>query len=76
MSFAMVMVAMGIIHGAYVALATSAQNAVQFGLAPGALKQLALTTNNSMRAIGFLPFGIFAACFVAGVWEKRTRYPR
>jgi hypothetical protein len=75
-SFAMVMIAMGVIHGAYVALATSAQNAVQFGLAPDALKQLALTTNNSMRAVGFIPFGVFAACFLSSVWEKRTLYPR
>jgi hypothetical protein len=75
-SFAMVMIAMGVIHGAYVALATSAQNAVQFGLEPDALKQLALTTNNSMRAVGFVPFGLFAACFIATVWEKDTFYPR
>jgi hypothetical protein len=75
-SFAMVMIAMGVIHGAYVALATSAQNAVQFGLEPDALKQVALSTNNSMRAVGFVPFGVFAACFIATVWEKDTLYPR
>jgi hypothetical protein len=75
-AFAMVMIAMGIIHGAYVALATSAQDAVQFGLKPDALKQLPLITNNSMRAVGMLPFAIFAACFIATVWEKDTLYPR
>ena len=74
--FAMAMIAMGVIHGAYVALATSAQNAVQVGLEPHALRDLALMTNNSMRAVGFLPFGRFAACFIGAVWERNTLYPR
>ena len=74
-SFRLIVAVFSFVYFAF-AISTSAQNAVQLGLEPAALKDLALTTNNSMRAVGFVPFGLFAACFIASVWEKHTFYPR
>ncbi len=75
-TFTMIMISYGVVHGAYVAIAVSAQNAVGMGMAPDAFTELAVTTNNAVRYITYLPFGIFTALFIPAVWLKKTYYPR
>ncbi len=75
-SFAAVMIAFGVVHGAYVAIATSAKNAAALGAPPDAMTQLAIATNDAMRLLTYLPFGIFTILFVWAVWKKETHYPR
>jgi len=75
-SFVMIMIAYGIIHGAYVGIATSARNAAELGLPPEELSRLAITTNQALRNIVYIPFGIFTIGFTISVWKKRTYYSR
>jgi hypothetical protein len=75
-SFVMIMVAYGIIHGAYVAIATSAQIAGEMGLPPGDLTELAVAVNQALRYLVYLPFAVFTIGFTISVWRKRTYYPR
>jgi len=75
-SFVMIMVAYGIIHGAYVAIATSAPIAGEMGLPPGDLTELAVAVNQALRYLVYLPFAVFTIGFTISVWRKRTYYPR
>ena len=75
-SFVMIMVAYGIIHGAYVAIATSARIAGEMGLPPGDLTELAVAVNQALRYLVYLPFAVFTIGFTISVWRKRTYYPR
>jgi hypothetical protein len=76
LSFAAIMIAYGIVHGAYIAIATSAQNAAGLGLDPRALTELAIAANQALRQVTYLPFGIFTLLFIPAVWMKKTFYPR
>ena len=76
LAFAMIMIAYGVIHGAYVAIAVSAKNAVAAGMAPDSLAALASATNNALRNLVYLPFGVFTVLFIPTVWLKSTFYPR
>ncbi len=76
LAFAAVMIAYGVIHGAYVAIAVAARNAAQAGLPPEAMTDLATAVNNALRNITYLPFGIFTVLSIPAVWTGETRYPR
>ncbi len=76
LSFTAVMIAYGVIHGEYVAIATSAQNAVALGAAPDTLIDLAARTNDMLRTITYIPFALFTIIFTPAVWMKKTYYPR
>jgi hypothetical protein len=76
LSFGMIMIAYGVVHGAYVAIATSAQNAAETGASPEALSALAIAANQALRNIVYVPFAIFTIVFIFSVWMKRTHYPR
>ncbi|MEM7356895.1 MAG: DUF6796 family protein, partial [Acidobacteriota bacterium] len=76
LSFVAVMIAYGVVHGAYVAIATSAKNAAALGLPPGAAVDLAVQANDALRLTAYLPFGIFTIFFGFAVWTRRTYYPR
>ena len=76
LSFASIMVAYGIVHGAYVAIATAAQIATQTGSDPHALAQQAISANLALRTVTYVPFAIFTVLFIAGIWMKQTHYPR
>jgi len=75
-SFLAVMIAYGVIHGAFVAIATSAKNALELGLPANALTELARDANNALRTIVYIPFIIFTCLFTPLVWMKKTLYPR
>ncbi len=74
--FLAVMISFGVVHAAYIAIATSAKNAVELGVTPYALTGLAVSTNNALRFLAYIPFGIFSILFVTTVWAKNTYYPR
>jgi penicillin amidase len=76
LSFAAIMIAYGVVHGAYVALATAAHSAVELGQEPQALMGLALQANQSLRTLTYLPFAIFTLLFIPAVWQRGTHYPR
>ena len=76
LAFAAIMIAYGVVHGAYVAIATCARNGVEVGLSPGALTDLAIAANNALRYVTYLPFAVFTVLFIPAVWTKNTRYPR
>jgi len=76
LSFAAIMIAYGIVHGAYVAIAVAAQNASAAGLPPDAFTELAIAANNALRQITYLPFAVFTLLFIPAVWMRRTHYPR
>lgn len=75
-SFSSIMITYGVVHGAYVAIATSAKISVEMGLQPGALTTLAVEANDMLRNIAFVPFGIFTVLFIPTVWMKLSHYPR
>ena len=76
LSFLAVMIAFGVVHAAYIAIATSAKNAAEFGVTPNTLTELAISANNALRLLAYIPFGIFSILFVTTVWAKNTYYPR
>jgi hypothetical protein len=72
----MIVIAYGVIHGAYAAIATSARNAAELGLSPESSSALAITINQAMRDMVYAPFLVFTVGFTFSVWLKRTHYPR
>lgn len=75
-AFAAIMITYGVVHGAYVAIATSAINASELGMAPNSLIGLAVEANDALRYMAYLPFGVFTLLFIPTVWKKNTHYPR
>jgi hypothetical protein len=76
LSFAAIMISYGVVHGAYIAIATSAKNAADLGLPPDSLSGLAIAANDALRYMTYLPFGIFTVLFIPAVWKRNTHYPR
>ena len=76
LSFAAIMITYGVVHGAYIAIATSAKNAAALGMAAESFTGLAITANNALRFMAYLPFAIFSLLFIPAVWLKHTHYPR
>ena len=75
-AFLAVMIAYGVIHGAFIAIATSAKSAVELGMAANALVGLARDANDALRAVVYIPFAIFTCLFIPLVWMRKTLYPR
>jgi hypothetical protein len=76
LTFASIMIAYGIVHGAYIAIATSAQNASALGGDIHATTELAIAANNALRTVTYIPFAIFTILFIPAVWLKHSHYPR
>jgi hypothetical protein len=75
-SFAAILISYGVIHGAYVAIATSAKLALQNNLDIKQTTLLASETNNMMRLFIYPIFALMSYLFISEVWKKRTLYPR
>ncbi len=76
LSFAAILSAYGVVHGAYVAIAVSAKLAVQHHLDLKAATELATAANNLLRLFVYPAFAIFSYFFITEVWKKKTHYPR
>jgi hypothetical protein len=74
--FGAIFTAYGIIHGAYVAIATSAKLATQNNLDLHEAIHLAREANNTLRLIIYPIFGLLSILFIAQVWKRKTLYPR
>lgn len=76
LSFLAIMIAYGIVHAAYVAIAISAKNASALGVSPHSLVELAVTVNHTLRDIVYVPFALFTLLFTFAVVQKKSYFPR
>ena len=75
-SFVFIMLAYGVVHGAFIAVAVAAQIAVDLDLPAQALSALAVTSNDAIRQLVYPVFVLFSVLFVVAVWTRQTAYPR
>jgi len=75
-TFAAILIAYGVIHGAYVAIATSAKLSVQYHIDMASATALASKTNNILRLFVYPFFAVLSVVFITQVWKKKTLYPR
>ena len=75
-SFGAILIAFGIVHGAYVAIATSAKLAIEYNLDLKTGTSLASETNNFIRLFVYPVFVILSYFFIVSVWKKNTLYPK
>lgn len=74
--FGAISIAYGVIHSAYLAIATTTKLATQNNLNLNETVSLALETNNLLRLIVYPIFGILCLLFITQVWKRKTLYPR
>lgn len=74
--FGAIAIAYGVIHGAYVAIATSAKLAIQNNLDIVESVSLAREANTILRLLVYPIFAVLSILFIVQVWKKRTLYPR
>jgi hypothetical protein len=75
-SFAAILVSYGIVHSAYIAIATTAKLALQNQLDIETATALASNTNQLIRLLIYPIFALLSFVFIWQVWKKRTFYPR
>ncbi len=75
-SFAAILVSYGIIHGAYIAIATTSKIAIQNNMNIELATSLASETNNIMRLFIYPIFALMSYLFISEVWKRKTLYPR
>lgn len=76
LGFGSIFIAYGVIHGAFVAIATSAKLAMDHQLDLDQSIVLARETNHVIRAFVYPVFGVVSLFFIAQVWQRKTLYPR
>jgi hypothetical protein len=74
--FAAITISYGVIHGAFVAIATSLKLAIQNNLDLNESIKLASEANNLLRLLVYPIFGLLSVLFIYQVWKKNTLYPR
>jgi hypothetical protein len=74
--FGAILTAYGVIHGAYVAIATTARLATENDLDLNNTVALATEANNILRLFVYPIFGLLSIVFIAQVWKRKTLYPR
>ncbi len=74
--FAGILIAYGVVHGAYTAIATSAKLAVQNDMNLQESTRLAIQTNNMIRLFVYPLFAVLSLIFIYYVWKQKTYYPR
>ena len=74
--FAAITISYGVVHGAFVAIATSSKLAVQNNLNLNEAVSLASEANNMLRLIVYPIFGLLSILFITQVWKRKTLYPR
>lgn len=76
LSFAGILIAFGIVHAAYVAIAVTAKLAVQNQLDIETATALALKTNQILRLFVYPIFALLSITFIYQVLKRKTLYPR
>jgi len=74
--FATISIAYGVVHGAFVAIATSSKLAVENDLNLNQATLLAVEANNILRSIVYPIFGLLSILFITQVWKRKTLYSR
>jgi len=74
--FAAILVAYGVIHAHYMAIALTARLAVLHGLDPVEATRLARDHNHLLRLVVYPLFALLSILFLYAVWKRRTLYPR
>ena len=74
--FAAITISYGVVHGAFVAIATSSKLAIENNLNLNEAVLLASEANNILRLIVYPIFGLLSILFISQVWKKNTLYPR
>ena len=74
--FTGILIAYGIVHGAYIAIATSAKLSVGYQLDMDAATSLAVSANETLRLFIYPLFAVLSIVFITQVWRRSTLYPR
>lgn len=74
--FAAITISYGVVHGAYVAIATSSKLAIQNNLDLNESISLASEANNVLRLLVYPIFGLLSILFITQVWKRKTLYPK
>ncbi|CAM1341733.1 DUF6796 family protein [Tenacibaculum amylolyticum] len=74
--FGAIFIAYGVIHGAYIAIASSAKLAIENNLNINETVSLANEANSILRLFVYPIFGILSVLFIILVWKRKTLYPR
>ena len=74
--FTAITISYGVVHGAFVAIATSSKLAIQNNLDLNESIKLASEANNLLRLLVYPIFGLLSVLFIYQVWKKNTLYPR
>ena len=74
--FGCILIAYGIVHGAFIAIATSAKLSTEYNLDVDTAISLARETNQTMRMFVYPIFALLSFVFISQVWKRNTLYPR
>ncbi|MDG1403885.1 DUF6796 family protein [Polaribacter sp.] len=75
-SFGSILISYGIVHGAFLAIATTAKLATEHSLDINEAVLLSEKTNEILRLFVYPLFGILSILFISQVWKRKTLYPR
>jgi len=74
--FAAILIAYGVVHGVYTAIATSAKIAYQNHLDITESCRLAIKVNQTVRLFVYPLFALLSGLFIYQVWTQKTLYPK
>jgi hypothetical protein len=74
--FGSILIAFGIVHGAFLAIATTAKLATEHNLNINEAVLLSEKTNGILRLFVYPLVGILSILFISQVWKRKTLYPR
>ena len=74
--FVAIFIAYGIVHGAYIAIATTARLSVGYQIDVETATALAVQANNTLRLLIYPIFALLSYVFITRVWSRKTLYPR
>ena len=75
-SFGGILISYGIVHGAFLAIATTAKLATEHSLDINEAVLLSEKANEILRLFVYPLFGILSILFISQVWKRKTLYPR
>ena len=76
LSFGGILISYGIVHGAFLAIATTAKLATEHSLDINEAVLLSEKANEILRLFVYPLFGILSILFISQVWKRKTLYPR
>ena len=74
--FTSILISYGIVHAAYIAIATTAKLAVENDLDMETATRLSSSINETLRWFVYPIFALLSYLFISQVWKRRSLYPR